>query len=156
MTEKWVLDFLNRRAKVEQEMLDAAKRIGYSRPIDADQLRAWAERLGVPEDAEFGRAAPEPVACEPSAEAWAAGYKRYRYAQDVEYDVDWRVVKECLRCVLAACATPPPSDARARLTDARLRQMLEDYRDAWSPGARDELFAQYKAEIAATEREGGA
>ncbi len=37
----------------------------------------------------------------------------------------------------------------ARLTDARLRQMLEDYRDAWSPGARDELFAQYKAEIAA-------
>jgi len=33
------------------------------------------------------------------------------------------------------------------MTDERLRQMLEDYRDAWSPGARDELFAQYRAEL---------
>ena len=58
MTESWILDFLNRRAKVEQEMLDAAKRIGY-RPIDADQLRDWALRLGVPEDPGFGRAVAE-------------------------------------------------------------------------------------------------
>ena len=108
MTAAWIIDFLNRRAKVEQEMLDAAKWIVIERPdraLDAEQLRDWALRLGVPEDAE------------PPASPWDA------------------------------------RDA-ARLTDTRLRQMLEDYRDAWSPGARDELFAQYRAEIAAIERKG--
>jgi len=113
MTQAWILDFLNRRAKVEQEMLDVAKAIEANSdtvvPLDpvriANDLRDWALRLGVPEDAE------------PPASPWDA------------------------------------RDA-ARLTDTRLRQMLEDYRDAWSPGARDELFAQYRAEIAAIERKG--
>jgi hypothetical protein len=34
------------------------------------------------------------------------------------------------------------------VTRERLRQMLEQYRDAWSPGARDELLAQFYAELA--------
>jgi len=65
MTAAWIIDFLNRRAKVEQEMLDAAKWIVIERPdraLDAEQLRDWALRLGVPEDPGFGRA----VAAQPT------------------------------------------------------------------------------------------
>lgn len=50
----------------------------------------------------------EPATVEPSAEAWAAGYKRYRYAQDMEYDIDWQIVQECARLVIAFVPSPDP------------------------------------------------
>ena len=219
MTAPWILDFLNRRAKVEQEMLDAAKRIGYSRPIDADQLRGWAERLGVPEDPEFWRAGPDfekqqreaayteryhaavaltahPTdlrallercyrAIGPSSGPWVENHLQLlndigtALAEPAQEPVAWMIKSnlDALPAIRTGAffvyavedpawesgthvplySAPPPassSDARAKLTDTRLRQMIEDYRDAWSPGARDELFAQYKAEIATIERDG--
>lgn len=49
----WWARELNRRAEVEQQMLDAAKK---GKPIEAEQIQAWAMRLGVPDDwRTFGR-----------------------------------------------------------------------------------------------------
>jgi hypothetical protein len=64
------------------------------------------------EAATFG--AQRQVAVEPSAKAWEAGYKRYRYAQDEGHDIDWRIVQECVRCVIAACPSP---DATALIAE---------------------------------------
>jgi|SRR6267154_961318 len=62
MTAPWILDFLNRRAKVEEEMLRAAAGMAKENSLIADKLRDWALRLGVPEDPEFGRpVAPPPI-----------------------------------------------------------------------------------------------
>jgi|SRR5882672_8721130 len=52
MSAPWIADFLNRRARVEREMLDAAKEIEADDSISVTPvgLRGWAMRLGVPEN----------------------------------------------------------------------------------------------------------
>src|SRR6266705_2614579 len=56
MTAPWILDFLNRRAEVEEEMLETVKTTGLA---TSDKLLDWALRLGVPEDEDFGRVGTE-------------------------------------------------------------------------------------------------
>src|SRR6202795_3009087 len=59
--------------------------------------------------------------------------------KDMETDSieDWKT-----RALAAERALAQIKDAKA-VTTERLREMFEDYREAWSPGARDELLAKY-------------